>query len=215
VVLRGLSKEPADRFDSAMEMAEAIERATTVATARSIGQWVSDLAGPILAARARLIESIESSTAGRAAASRLPAPPAISAAPTIPDTREAPHTSVSVASDRERVPPPSKRWSWAWVALGGAVMGGAVATAFLLGRAQPRETALPSTMGTPAAIAAPPPPDSSPAQEPAPGTIVPLTSAVPASPTTSAASHAPARRPARPKPVPSPPPAPSGLYTRE
>jgi serine/threonine-protein kinase len=217
VVLQGLSKEPADRFDSAKEMAEAIERAATPATARSIGQWVSDLAGPILQARTRLIESIESSSAGQAAAPRLPAPPAIAAAPTIPD-KEMPHTSVSVASDRERVPPPPKRWSWAWVGLGGAVMGGAVASAILLGRTQPRDPALPSSMGTPAAIATPPPSDTSPLQDPPSLSAAPLVSATAPPPATSTTGHAPARRPTRPRPGPAPapgPPAPSGLYTRE
>jgi serine/threonine-protein kinase len=214
VVLRGLSKEPADRFDSAREMAEAIERATTLATVRTIGQWVSDLAGPTLDARARLIESIESSTAGQAAAPRLPPSPAIAAAPTIPDAKEAPHTSITLASDRERVPPPSKRWSWAWVALGGAVMGGAVASAVLLGRTQPRETTVPTAMGTPAAIAAPPMADSSFPQEPPAAGVAPVASAAASMPATSVPSRAPTKRPARPKPPPSPP-APSGLYTRE
>jgi serine/threonine-protein kinase len=218
VVLRGLSKEPADRFDSAMEMAEAIERAAPAATARSIGQWVSDLAGPTLQARARLIESIESSTAGQPAAPRLPTPPAIAAAPTIPDAREVPHTSIPVASDRERVASPPKRWSWAWVGLGGAVMGGAVASAIQLGRAQPRDSALPSTIGTPAAVAAPPPSDSSPPQEDPPSiSAAALVSAAAPAPTTSATGHAPRRSP-RPRPAPATapaPPAPSGLYTRE
>jgi serine/threonine-protein kinase len=218
VVLRGLSKEPADRFDSAVEMAEAIERAATPASARSIGQWVSDLAGPTLQARTRLIESIESRTAGQAAAPKLPAAPAILAAPTIPDVREAPHTSISVASDRERVAPPPRRWSWAWVGLGGAVMGGAVASAILLGRTQPRDAALPSTMGTPAAIAAPPPADSSPPQQDPPSiSAAPLASATAPAPATSTTGHV-HKRPPRPRPVPGAtpaPPAPSGLYTRE
>jgi len=215
VVLRGLSKEPVDRFDSALEMAEAIERATPAATGRAIGQWVSDLAGPTLAARTRLIESIESSTAGQAAAPRAPA---IAAAPTIPDTRDAPHTSISVASDRERMPPPSRRWSWAWVGLGGAVMGGAIASAFLLGRAQPRDAAVPSAVGTPAAIASPPPSDSSLPEVPPTVSAGPPASAVAPAPTTSAPGRAPTKRPSRPRPGPTPtpsPPAPSGLYTRE
>ncbi|HTQ49005.1 MAG TPA: serine/threonine-protein kinase, partial [Polyangiaceae bacterium] len=218
VVLRGLSKEPADRFDSALEMAEAIEKAATPASARSIGQWVSDLAGPTLQARTRLIESIESSTAGQAVAPQLPAAPAIPAAPTIPDVREAPHTSISVASDRERVAPPPRRWSWAWVGLGGAVMGGAVASAILLGRTQPRDAALPSTMGTPAAMAAPPPSDSSPPQQDPPSiSAAPVASAASPAPTTSAPGHT-HKRPPRPRPAPGTnpsPPAPSGLYTRE
>lgn len=219
VVLRGLSKQPADRFDSALEMAEAIEHASAVAAARSIGQWVSDLAGPTLQARARLIESIESSTAGQAAAPRLP-PPAVAAAPTIPDPREAgPHTSISVASDRERLPPPRRRWSWAWVGLGGAVMGGAVASAILLGRTQPPAPGLPSAMGT-TAMSAPLPTDSSPAPEAPSASVAPVASAVAPAPTTSATGHAPTKRPARPRPTAAPPspaapPAPSGLYTRE
>ncbi len=219
VVMRGLSKEPSDRFDSALEMAEAIEGATAVATGRSIGQWVSDLAGATLQARARLIESIESSTAGQAAVPRLPPSPAVAAAPTIPDPREAaPHTSISVAADRVRVAPPAKRWSWAWVALGGAVLGGGVASAILLGRTQPVVVGLPSAMGTPATMVTTPPSDSSPPQDAPSASIVPVASASAPAPATSTTGHAPPRRPARPRPTPSPspaPPAPSGLYTRE
>ncbi|HEX8793223.1 MAG TPA: protein kinase [Polyangiaceae bacterium] len=219
VVLRGLSKEPADRFDSAAEMAEAIERATPAATARAIGQWVSDLAAPTLQARARLIESIESSTAGQPASSRLPTPPAVMAAPTIPDAREAgPQTSISVAADRERPPPPARRWSWAWIGLGGAVMGGAVASAILLGRTQPRDAALPSAVGTPATMApAPMPMESIAPPDPAVASAPPIASSSTTTPAPTAPSHGAGRRPARPRPASPPPspPAPSSIYTRE
>jgi hypothetical protein len=218
VVLRGLSKEPADRFDTALEMAEAIEGATTAATSRSIGQWVTDLAGPTLQARARLIASVESVTAGQPSTPRAPAPsPLIIAAPTIPDAKETGHTTVSVAADRERAAPQSRRWSWAWVALGGAVLGGAVASAILLGRTQPRVTVLPSAVGTPATMAPAPPPEAPPTPEAPSAVASSAASSVPAAPQVG---RAPARRPpARAKPAssasPSSPPAPSSLYTRE
>ena len=63
VVLRGLAKEPAERFDTALAMAEAIEAATAAATTRAVGHWLRELAGERLEGRARLVAAIESSSA--------------------------------------------------------------------------------------------------------------------------------------------------------
>lgn len=63
VVMRALSKEPAERFDTALAMVEAIESAGPVGSARTVGDWLRPLVKERLAARARLVAAIESSTA--------------------------------------------------------------------------------------------------------------------------------------------------------
>jgi serine/threonine-protein kinase len=59
VVMKGLTRDPAERFTSAREMAVALEAATDVAPPREIAEWVESMAGAALAQRARLLESIE------------------------------------------------------------------------------------------------------------------------------------------------------------
>lgn len=59
VVLRGLSRDPNQRFATARDMAIAIERACRPASAREVGEWVELLAGPALRERQSLVESIE------------------------------------------------------------------------------------------------------------------------------------------------------------
>jgi eukaryotic-like serine/threonine-protein kinase len=55
IVMRALSAEPSKRFQTAREMALALETAIPVASATSIAAWVEELAGPALSARARAI----------------------------------------------------------------------------------------------------------------------------------------------------------------
>ena len=150
VVMRALAKEPADRFDSALAMAEALEAAMPVAAPRAVGSWMKQLAAGRLVERAQLLASVESSSAvaPKEASVRFEPPP------TIPDEAErAAHTSVSVASDREWIPPP-RRGSWAWMAIGGVALGGGIATAAVLGREPPPAP----SASAPVFVAEPPPP---------------------------------------------------------
>lgn len=62
VVLRGLAMLPEERFDTAMEMATALERAQTPASQRLVAEWVREVGGPALAARAGLIDALEMRT---------------------------------------------------------------------------------------------------------------------------------------------------------
>jgi serine/threonine-protein kinase len=59
LVLRGLSREPERRFATALEMAEALERIVTPATAREVGAWVERIAGGTLRSRAECVARIE------------------------------------------------------------------------------------------------------------------------------------------------------------
>lgn len=60
VVLKALSRNPADRFQSAEEFAIAIERAVALASPHTIGGWVKQLAGEPLSARAQRVAELES-----------------------------------------------------------------------------------------------------------------------------------------------------------
>src|SRR5437763_12411649 len=61
VVLRGLARDPKERYQTAEEMAVAIEQAApTIASAHVVGQWVRQLGGERLQARAQRVMELES-----------------------------------------------------------------------------------------------------------------------------------------------------------
>ena len=62
VVLRGLERDPANRFESAREMALALEAAVAPASAAEVGAWVDGLAHEALASRAAVLAEIETSS---------------------------------------------------------------------------------------------------------------------------------------------------------
>ncbi len=59
VVLRGLAKEPSMRFNTAREMALAIEQTVGLASPSEVGEWVEAVAGDELHRRAQTIAQIE------------------------------------------------------------------------------------------------------------------------------------------------------------
>jgi serine/threonine-protein kinase len=59
VVMRGLSRDPSKRFQTAMEMAKAIDRALTPASRLEIGEWVGTVAKPALARRGELLRAMQ------------------------------------------------------------------------------------------------------------------------------------------------------------
>ncbi len=59
IVLRGLSRDPESRFASADEMARALERATSPALPREVGDWVRDVAAEAVEARAHYVAAME------------------------------------------------------------------------------------------------------------------------------------------------------------
>jgi serine/threonine-protein kinase len=59
VVSKGLDREAEGRFETARDMALAIERATPLASAREVGEWVEELAGEMLTKRKAMIARIE------------------------------------------------------------------------------------------------------------------------------------------------------------
>jgi hypothetical protein len=59
VLLKGLARDPAQRFATAREMAQAIESCVELASATRVGSWVESLAADTLAARRQVIQRIE------------------------------------------------------------------------------------------------------------------------------------------------------------
>jgi serine/threonine-protein kinase len=64
VVMRGLEAEPAARFQSAREMALALEAVCSPASSRAVGDWVEEIAAEVLRSRALRVEQIESAGGG-------------------------------------------------------------------------------------------------------------------------------------------------------
>lgn len=59
VCMRGLARDPADRFATAQEMAVAIESAIVLPSPREVGAWVERVAGEVLKQRAAVLAGIE------------------------------------------------------------------------------------------------------------------------------------------------------------
>ncbi len=59
VIMRGLSVREQDRFQTAYDMAVALEEIGPIATSREVGQWVEDIAADGLADRAAQVDDVE------------------------------------------------------------------------------------------------------------------------------------------------------------
>ncbi|WP_437746901.1 serine/threonine-protein kinase [Sorangium sp. So ce1504] len=77
VVLRGLDRDPARRYATALEMAAALEEALPPASPRAVGAWVEATAGTLLEARAKSLAAIETSQRIAAPAPPPPRPAAV------------------------------------------------------------------------------------------------------------------------------------------
>jgi serine/threonine-protein kinase len=109
VVMRGIDRDPEARFATALEMAEAIERAATVASAREVSAWVAEIAGPVLADRARRVQEIEAGEAGEATSAPRSAPEitartatqetAVPAAIALPQARSLPTSTLTAPAN--------------------------------------------------------------------------------------------------------------------
>jgi serine/threonine-protein kinase len=201
VVLRGLAREPADRFLTARDMASALESAVTPATARAIGEWVERTGG---AALLRATERLQRIELNAAPVSKTPeAPTKQSALPQVPDvatvqmSADAIDDLANVAAD----PPQRKRSRLPLGVAALAIVAAAVAVAY----GARNEEAAPA--------AASPAPIEEPARSAAPPDIVAETAApvaeAPAAPPKPEAippqNRAPVRRPLpRPEPKATP-----------
>jgi serine/threonine-protein kinase len=85
VVLRGLSREPRDRFATAKDMARALEAGFPLATASKVGDYVESAAGTLLDSRSRELAAIESDVSPTGAAAGAPTAAERAAEATVPE----------------------------------------------------------------------------------------------------------------------------------
>jgi serine/threonine-protein kinase len=185
LVLKGLASEPANRFPTAREMARALQKVVPIAPASDVSDWVEMMAGGTIAARAKRVALIESSTPA--------APPDSESVPSIPmsltpvsgpvpvshrssantaldgPVRDAPTRSLSVASMVGGKRPSTVLIIGGAIAVG--VAGYLVATHMVQGKA-----AAPVAAAAVPATPASPKPSAATATAPAPSDSTPTTS---------------------------------------
>ncbi len=207
IVLKGLQREPGERYATAREMAQELDAAFGVASAAEIGDWVERVAAQELEDRAKRIADIERTASDHASdddletSVRVPVSPGVEApdAPTPVGRRELeettgrkpplaePPSQVSSVSVAQPTAPPAApgpaRGTWIAVASGATAL--VLLVAVIIAVTRP---------GTPAAAAAPPTStDESPSAAPPPP-----------SPPPSASEVSPAETTATPTPTPTP-----------
>ncbi len=115
MVMRGLERDPANRYPTALEMAIELERAAgAVASQHKVGAWVAELADAALAVRAARVKEMESSSAvrvvdaGAFAIEDLPAQDRTGSEITASSVSSptAGHTATSGVAGHARRPPP-------------------------------------------------------------------------------------------------------------
>jgi serine/threonine protein kinase len=220
IVLRGLSRDPAARYSTAQEMADALEEAVPPVATRKLATWVATQFGAQLVTRATLLQEIESSS-GVPASAATPAQedraPSSDEAPTrIPSQAssialEAPPRPSAAPASRRRLSP---------IALGAGVgvfcgvVGMITAVRSLRDPAvAPTNAAAAETPPSPSVTVSPSPPVAAlpvvPAAESvAPEPPAPVATPAPPRPATSS------RPPSVPRAAPRSPAPSSTLFTR-
>jgi eukaryotic-like serine/threonine-protein kinase len=197
VTLKSLSREPEGRYETARDMALALEKCVGVASPTEVGQWVEETAGGVLDERARRVAEIESQTSGRAPHS-VPQPSV--RAGEVPPPAADPPVQVELASQASSVSlsshtPARRPNSWATTAVVsiGVALGASLGFAALWTRGERAS-------------------DRSSSE--APVTHAPATSETAPSPAASAASATePTSAPAAPTPSAGLPPAAGSVET--
>ncbi len=186
VVMRGLDRDPCKRFETAHDMAVALERCLAPAGAAEVAHWLEQVAGPALARRAAAIAAIESgapggSTAVGAADLDEPAQPTADA------------SSLSVVSGVTAAPSSGLKRRVQW-GLAAGVLAAAAVTATRI-PSWSRGAAAPVEPPGRSSIAAPPAPAAAPravlAREPGPAATSPTADALPPSNASSSSAPAP------------------------
>lgn len=114
VIMRGLDRDPDQRFATAGEMADAIEHAIPLASARVVGEWVRSLGGVGIRTRAQLVADAESrSTVGNRSAGE-----------------HITHSQVQKRAPAAEARPPAEDTKWRYIAVACMALGGAIALGF-------------------------------------------------------------------------------------
>lgn len=111
VVMKGLARDPAARFETAREMALALERAVPPAPAHAVGEWLERTAGELLRARASRVARIEGAGEDGQATAQSPQIE-VTVTHAVTPAVAAPHTG-SMATPVRLVPAPPPRTSTA------------------------------------------------------------------------------------------------------
>jgi serine/threonine-protein kinase len=209
VVLRGLARDPADRWATAREFALALEKCARVAPASEIGDWVQGIAGEELARRANRVADIERGSV-RVPAADESGPDAVAEATRdssgvrIGEIAELPSqvSSISVSKSEKVAPPvvaPRANRTGFVVGAFAALLG---ALLFLVLTRGSKVTPPPAAASPPVSVSAPaaPPPDPAPSE--APSAALPAL-AVDAPLAADAAPPPPSPDDVRPTPAPS------------
>jgi serine/threonine-protein kinase len=211
VVMRGLARDAAERFATAREMAQALERVVAPAAAREVGLWVEAAAGATIRERALRIEDMERASVITLAPEEAAAlsekrgndvtPPG-AVEPSPPQEL----SSISVSTARPAPPPRSRapRTAALFALLGCAAAAGFYGARWMPGTASeapPVEAQAASVLVQPA-----PPSPELPAASAAPSE--PPAASASASTTATAPAARPAAAPRPPKVTAKPPPKP-------
>jgi len=150
VVLKALARDPAQRFDSAHEFAEALRRAATEGSRRAVSDWVSRVAKDSLARRLELLETLEASAIHAQAQAVLPIATSSSPfhAPLPVDEGTATRTTSTRVISGENARSSAARWGPSSAAIVGIA---AVAIAWAIVPKHAPQSALQVTMKKPAA----------------------------------------------------------------
>jgi serine/threonine protein kinase len=186
VVMKGLARDPNERWASARDMAVALEATGCVATQHAISQWVEGVAAESLALRSDRIAEIEGTA--------LTGPNV--GVGTISKPTTLPIDGTFAATDRDiRDPNPNKRKTIAIAAAAGiAVLLGGIAIGSLTRRPQPEASATGySSSSSSAAAATTPPPATTTAPTPTP--TPPPAAPSPSQTAKHAPTHAPTTKP--------------------
>lgn len=139
VVMKGLDREPDNRYDTAREMALAIEQCAGTASNSAVAEWLAQTAGETLADRANVLAAVEGGKSRRVSEIRAQMLDALDLEDvedlTASDTHDdsPPSTDRTSAKDAlsatgspiaAQIVKPSKRGSGLWVVLGIAALGG-------------------------------------------------------------------------------------------
>ncbi len=159
-VERATAREPEERFATAREFADALERSTELVSSRQIGDWVSRLSGEALSRRFERLRAIEATplTQTTAVVARLPFHERDSFHPAHEDAlTEAAQPDPSGAPNQEpisEVIAPRKRGRGLLLAIGAGILlaGAGAAFAFREGSAEPVAPSAVASVATPTAV---------------------------------------------------------------
>ncbi len=230
IVLRGLERDRAKRYQSAFDMAVDLEKAVSTPPAREIGEWVESVARGRIETRVAQLAQVESVSAIEERRSSRPpvADPddsslsGVPRSPPLPRAAEGESTSLTQTS-AVAIPGERRRRSMVVAVLGVAVL--LLGVALVMNQRSEAPEAAPAL---PARVAEPSPPVAEPTEvpriPPPPAASSVAASAEPPDPPPPSSASAPGPRPAprtvrapRPAAPPAPRPAPKAapIFTRE